>query len=77
MKNLRRLSVALVFTLTLTISAFAGEMDTGFAPPTTANGDIQTPLTGQMDTLGSSEATATGSATEIALSLLQSVLSLF
>jgi hypothetical protein len=79
MKNLRRLSGALVFTIVLTIPAFAGEMDTGIAPPpqaATTEGDIHTTVTGQMDT-GNSEATATGSATEIALNLLQSVLSLF
>ena len=62
MKNLRRLSVALVFTLALTIPTFAGE--------------IETTVAGQIGT-GSSEATAVDSATEIALNLIQSVLSLF
>jgi hypothetical protein len=78
MKNLRRLFGALVFTLALTIPTFAGEMDTGIAPPqaATTEGDVQITVTGQMDT-GSSEATATDSATKIALNLLQSVLSLF
>jgi hypothetical protein len=80
MKNLRRLSVALVFTLALTIPAFAGEMDTGIAPPpaqtVATEGDIQTTITGQTET-GSSEATAADSATETALNLLQSVLALF
>jgi hypothetical protein len=80
MKTLRRLSVAFVFTLALTIPAFAGEIDTGIAPPpihsATTEGDIQTGVTGQMET-GSSEATATDSATVAVLNLLQSVLSLF
>ena len=84
MKNLRRLSVALVFTLAITIPAFAGEMDTGRTSPppsqpaqtAAVNGQIDTELTGQEET-GSSEATATDSATEIALNLLQSVLALF
>jgi hypothetical protein len=84
MKSLRRLSVALVFALTLTFPAFAGEIDTPVAPPppsqaqtATANaGDIQTPLAGQAGTSGG-EVSATGSATAAALNLLQSVLSLF
>jgi FlaG/FlaF family flagellin (archaellin) len=82
MKNLRRLFCAVVFTLALTIPAFAGDMQTGIAPPpsqpqtATLNGDMQTTVTGQAET-DSSEATAADSATEIALNLLQSVLSLF
>jgi hypothetical protein len=85
MKNLRRLSVALVFALTLTFSAFAGEIDTGIAPPpppqsqtqaATTDGEIQTTLTGQAGTSGG-EVSATGSATNAALNLVQSVLALF
>jgi hypothetical protein len=84
MKNLRRLSVALVFTLALTLPAFAGEMDTGRTSPppsqpsqtATAKGEIETTVTGQEET-GSSEATAADSATKLALNLLQSVLTLF
>ena len=83
MKNLRRLFCAVVFTLALTVPAFAGDMQTTVtsqppAQPQTAmaNGDIQTGVTGQIE-IGSSEATATDSVTEIALNLLQSVLSLF
>jgi hypothetical protein len=81
MKTLRQLPVALVFTLALAIPAFAGEMETGKTPPpstpmaTTAS-EKETVITGQEET-GSSEATAIDSATEIALNLLQSVLSLF
>ena len=60
--------------------AFAGEMDTGLAPPpqsqakaTTTNGEMDTGITGQTET-GSDE--ATDSATKAALNLLQSVLAL-
>jgi hypothetical protein len=87
MKNLRRLCGALVFTLALTVPAFAdGQIDTGKAPPpppsqtqtqtATTDGQIDTGITGQAGT-GSSETTSTGSAAEAALNLLQSVLSLF
>ena len=84
MKTLRQLCVASVFIFALAVPAFAGEIQIGVAPPppsqpaqtATANGEIQIGLTGQEET-GSGEATATDSATEIALNLLQSVLSLF
>jgi hypothetical protein len=81
MKTLRQLCVAVVFTLALAIPAFAGEIEiTKTAPPppptATSNGDIQTGVTGQIET-GSSEATAADSATEAMLNLLQSVLTLF
>ena len=81
MKTLRQLCVAVVFTFALSISTFAGEIEiTKTAPPptqlATANGDIQTGITGQEET-SSGEATTTDSAAEIALNLLQSVLSLF
>ena len=83
MKNLGRLFCAVVFTLALTIPAFAGDMQTTVTSPppaqpqtATLNGDIQTGVTGQAET-DSSEATATDSAADIALNLLQSVLSLF
>jgi FlaG/FlaF family flagellin (archaellin) len=84
MRTLRQLSVALVFTLALTIPAFAdGQIDTGLAPPpppsqsqtATTNGGIETGLTGQDET-GSSEATVTGSAANAAVNLIQSALSL-
>jgi len=84
MKNIGRLSVALVFTFALISPAFAGEISTPLAPPppaqsaqaTTTDGEIDTGLTGQAET-GSSETTANNSATEAAMNLLQSVLSLF
>ena len=83
MKTLRQLCVAVVFTLALAVPAFAGEMHIGSPTPppsqpqtATVNSDIHTTVAGQEET-GSCEATAADSATEIALNLLQSVLSLF
>ncbi|HST51674.1 MAG TPA: hypothetical protein VLJ61_06640 [Pyrinomonadaceae bacterium] len=80
MKTLRRLCIAVAFTLALAIPALAGEIQTPFVPPSqpqtaTTNGDIQTGVTGQIET-PSGEVTATGSATNAALNLIQSVLSL-
>jgi hypothetical protein len=84
MKNLRRLSIAVAFTLALAIPAFAdGDIQTTVTSPppsqtqtATTDGDIQTTVAGQAET-GSSETTSTGSAAEATLTLLQSVLSLF
>ena len=83
MKTLRQLFVASVFTLALTISALAGEIHTTVtsSPPpapqaATADGEISTGVTGQTET-GSGEVSATDSATEIALNLIQTVLALF
>jgi hypothetical protein len=85
MRNLRRLSIAVAFTLALAIPALAdGDIQTPVAPPpppqsqtqaTTTDGEIQTPLTGQAGTSGG-EVSATGSATDAALNLVQSVLAL-
>lgn len=86
MKTLRQLCVASVFVFALAIPAFAGEIQTGVASPqpapttgqAAANGEIQTGLTGQIETTGSvSEATAIDSATQAALNLIQTVLALF
>ncbi len=76
MQTLRQFCLALTFTLALGLPVFAGEISTGIAPPPALGGEMQTTVSGQIET-PSSEATATGSAAEIALSLLQSVLSLF
>jgi hypothetical protein len=82
MKSLRQLCVALVFALALTVPALAGDIETGKPQPpssqttATTEGQIETTVAGQIET-GSSETTAAGSATEIALNLLQSVLALF
>jgi len=69
-----------MFIFTLALPAFAGEMQTTVAPPQpaqspTTQGEMQTTVTGQEEA-DSSEATAADSAMEIALNLLQSVLSL-
>jgi len=81
MKPLRQLCLALAFTSTLALPALAGEMQTTVAPPqpaqsATAQGEMETGITGQEKT-GSSEATAADSAAETVLNLLQSVLALF
>ena len=81
MKTLRQLCVASVFVFALTIPALAGEIQTPLLPPqpaqsATAQGEIETTVTGQEKT-SSGEASATDSATETVLNLLQSVLALF
>ncbi len=83
MKTLRQLCVASVFVFALAVPAFAGQIDTGSPTPppqpaqsATAQGEIQTTVTGQEER-SSGEATAADPATEIVLNLLQSVLSLF
>lgn len=57
-----------MFTIALTIPAFAGEMDAGIAPPPTqaavTEGEISTGITGQIDK-DSREATISGSAAEV------------
>lgn len=82
MKNLRPLSAAFVLTLALTMPAFAGDIHTMVAAPPppapasiTTEGVISTGVAGQ-DSTGSGEASAGDSIAGLALSLLQSVLSL-
>ena len=82
MRTLRQLSVAVAFTLALAIPAFAGDIQTGIAPPPPSqaqtamtNGQIETTIMGQDET-GSSEATVTGSVADAAVNLIQSALSL-
>ena len=83
MKTLRQLCVVVMFTLALALPAFAGEMEIGSPTPPPSqpqtgavNGVMDTGLTGQEET-GSGEVSATDSATEAALNLLQSVLTIF
>lgn len=80
MKSLRQLSVALIFTFVLALPTFAGEISTTIAQPptqtTTTGGEMETGITGQIETPGG-EANVADSATEIALNLLQSMLALF
>lgn len=80
MKTLQRLCAVFVLTLTLSLSTFAGDMPTGItAPPPspesqmTTRGDMTTGYMGDM----SAGVTSTDPATEIVLSLLESLLSLF
>jgi hypothetical protein len=83
MKNLRQLTVALVFTCALAVPAFAGQIETTVAPPSpppqaATAGQIETTVAGQIETTGSvSEATALDSAAQAALNLIQTVLALF
>ena len=86
MKNLKRLSAAVVLTCVLSLSAFAGELSTGpCAPP--APGDTQTPpcsggqmapdnpaVPGQTET---PPASAAADASAFAITLFESVLSIF
>jgi hypothetical protein len=76
MKNLRQLCVTFVLTVTLSLPAFAGQMDTTFASPPapSTEGQMDTTVAGQMGT-GSSE--AVDPVMQMALNLVQSVLSLF
>lgn len=88
MKTLRRLCAVFVLTLTLSLSVFAGDMETGIAAPPSppdsqamTAGQMDTTVAGQMDTgvTGdmSTGVAATDPATEVALNLLQNLLSLF
>ena len=82
MKNLRQLCAATFLMLIITASALAGDMQTpGIVTPpakqTSATGDIQAPgasATGQMDTLSILDAYP---ATEIAMTLMLNVMSVF
>lgn len=83
MKSIKSCCLAVVFALAIALPAFAGDIATpGVSPapaPTPASvtaGDISTPVAGDIAT-GNSEAAVTGSVTEVALGLLQGVLSLF
>ena len=79
MKNLRQLCVVVILTLVLTVGTSAGQIETTFtgpppAPSIATEGQIETTITGQIQT-GSNE--AVDPVTEMAISLLQSVLPLF
>jgi hypothetical protein len=90
MKTLRRLCATFVLALALALSAFAGEIQTTVVsqppPPesqVTTTGEISTGVTGEMTTgiTGEISTSVAGQidtgVTDVALSLLQSVLSLF
>jgi hypothetical protein len=76
MRTLRQFFAAVVLVTTLTLPTFAGEITTmGAPPPTNTDGDIHTGLTGDIHTMGAE--VVGDSVAEAALSLIQSVLSLF
>jgi len=81
MKNLRRLGAAVVLTFVLGLSTFAGEVETPpCAPP--VPGEVETPPCASVPrsetTIPSASNPGTEfSATEAAINILQSVLSLF
>lgn len=85
MKTLLRLCAVFVLILILTLSTFAGDMETGItAPPpppdsqAMASGDSSTMLVGQMDTTPTGEmSTGVTASDSTLLNLLQSVLSIF
>lgn len=82
MRNFRQLCAATFLTLIITVSAFAGDMQTPgiITQPTqqtSATGDIQTPgasVTGQTDTTFISDAYPVS---EIAMTLMLNVMSVF
>lgn len=87
MKKLQRFCAALVFALSLSLSAIAGEMSTPGAvqpPPPPPSSTVMT-TTGEMDCPGvtttgdiqTPDVTAVDPVTEATLSLLQDMLSLF
>ena len=78
MRNLRQFSSVVVLTLVLSVSAFAGEMDTGIAPqptpaPAMMDGQIEIPYqaAGEISTPVAADPLVEG-----ALGLLQIVLTL-
>jgi hypothetical protein len=77
MKTLRQLCVASVFVFALAIPAFAGEIQIPLAPPPTPIPTTAGWISTGKEETGGIETTASGSAADVALSLLQSVLSLF
>lgn len=84
MKTLKQVCAALVLTLTLALSAFAGEIQTTVVsqppPPSTTQGDSSATSTGEIQTTVAGEIqtsiTATNPATEIVLNLILGVFSL-
>jgi hypothetical protein len=82
MRNYRKVVATLVLALTLSMSAFAGEIHTNVTSPTptpAANGEMHTGVTNGEIQTGEAVSTpeATDIMTEAALNLLQSLLTLF
>jgi hypothetical protein len=81
MKSLRRLCVASLLTLTLSLSVSAGQMSTTVAPPqpatdATVAGEMSTTANPDSAATESEDASVLVSVTETALNALQSVLAL-
>jgi hypothetical protein len=84
MKNLKRLSAAVVLTYVLSLSAFAGELSTGpcappepgqtSTPPCSGGQIAPDPTPGQLET---PPASAAADATALAISLFESLLPIF
>jgi hypothetical protein len=87
MRNLKKLCAACVLTFILALPAFAGNMGTGDVTPpppppdsqSAITGDMEAGVTGNMETgvTGNMGAGVTSSVTDAALSLVQSLLSVF
>lgn len=81
MKKIQQLSMVAVLTFMLATSAFAGDIPIGIAPPpppgssSPAPGQIETP--GDAATPGITQTPGLASVEEVALNLLQSMLSVF
>ena len=73
MRRFKQLCAAGVLTLAITMSAFAGEMETGITAPQPSGTPLST-TQGETETTG--RITATDSVVGIALTLVQSVLAL-
>ena len=78
MKNMKRLCLVGVFTLVLTTTSFAGDIQTGKAPPPPPDQPSAT-TPGQMDAPPAiqNRQGASDSIEDIALNLLQTMLSVF
>ena len=77
MKRLQQLCMAGVFALVLTTATFAGDIHTGGIAPPPPPGASSTLAPGDIDTPGMQNSQATSdSVTDIALSLLQSLLAM-
>ena len=83
MKQLKLFLIATSLTLMLSISASAGQMQTGIAPPppdqptVSVEGQMQTGITAPNNDPANNEAAASNLVTETALQLILSALSLF
>jgi hypothetical protein len=78
MKKLRQFCIVSVFTLVLTTATFAGEIATGGAPQPPPPNQSSATTPGEISTPGiQSPQAMSDSVTDIALNLLQTMLSVF